>query len=196
MKLFTLILVAFSSLPNFVWANCELITKFSYKTHGLEVSFNNQSIGNYSDVFWNFGDGSTSTENNPSHQYANSGEYKFAIILSTQEGCSARYEGKVYVFANSIETKSREQSINIESVKNYPEPFTKTTNIDFFVEKTTYVVIDVLSVDGLIVKNLLNASLSAGKQSVAFNAENLPPGVYFVHLKSDNQNLVHKIVAQ
>lgn len=196
MRTFTLTLIVLLLTPNFIWANCNLTTKFSYKTQGLNVGFNNQSTGNYSNIVWNFGDGTTSTQNNPSHQYANSGEYKFTVTLQTQEGCLSVYDGKVYVFANSIETKNKKQAIEPKSVKNYPEPFINTTNIDFFMERNTYVVIDICNVDGLIVKNLLNTVLNSGKQSITFNAENLPTGVYFAHLKSDSQRIVHKIIVQ
>ncbi len=196
MRTITLILIAFSLLPSFVWANCNLVTKFSYKTKGLYVTFNNQSVGNYSEVIWSFGDGNVSTEKNPLHKYTNGGEYKFSVTLKTNEGCSSIYQGKVYVFATSIETKNEQQIINPESIKSYPEPFINSTNIDFFIEKSTYIVIDICNTDGVVVRNLHSALLAAGKQSVAFNAENLPPAVYFVHLKSDNQNLVRKIVVQ
>lgn len=196
MRTITLILIAFSLLPSFVWANCNLVTKFSYKTKGLYVTFNNQSVGNYSEVIWSFGDGNVSTEKNPLHKYTNGGEYKFSVTLKTNEGCSSIYQGKVYVFAASIETKNEQQIINPESIKSYPEPFINSTNIDFFIEKSTYIVIDICNTDGVVVRNLHSALLTAGKQSIVFNPENLPSGVYFVRLKSDNQTLVHKIAFQ
>lgn len=38
-------------------------------------------------LFWNFGDGHTSMEINPEHNYNDSGEYPVSLIITTKEGC-------------------------------------------------------------------------------------------------------------
>lgn len=87
--LFTVSLVAFS---------CDLTPKFSYRTKGLTVSFNNKSLGDYSSVLWDFGDGITSTETNPSHLYEHTGMHFFSLTVANETGCRETFEGKVYVF--------------------------------------------------------------------------------------------------
>lgn len=79
MRVITLIFSALFCLPNFAWADCDLITKFAYKTKGLEVAFDNQSIGKYSEVIWNFGDGTNSTSNASSHKYAAAASTNFRL---------------------------------------------------------------------------------------------------------------------
>jgi gliding motility-associated-like protein len=51
-----------------------------------EAEFINQSIG-ANQFFWDFGDGSTSTEENPSHLYENVGTYEVTLIASSDESC-------------------------------------------------------------------------------------------------------------
>lgn len=87
--LLTISLVAFS---------CDITPKFSYRTKGLTVSFNNKSLGDYSSVLWDFGDGITSTETNPSHLYEHTGMHFFSLTVANETGCRETFEGKVYVF--------------------------------------------------------------------------------------------------
>ncbi len=60
---------------------------FTNTNNGLNVSFNNTSIG-ASSWLWNFGDGSSSTQQNPTHTYANPGTYTVCLI-SSNSFCSS-----------------------------------------------------------------------------------------------------------
>ena len=60
------------------------IADFSVVENGLEVQLTNQS-SNGVDYAWDFGDGETSTEENPSHTYQNEGVY--TITLNTIGEC-------------------------------------------------------------------------------------------------------------
>ncbi len=51
------------------------------------VSFINQTSGNYSNVDWQFGDGGSSNDNNPSYTYTNAGEYMVVLTVSDAFGC-------------------------------------------------------------------------------------------------------------
>lgn len=53
----------------------------------LNVQFTNLSTGNPAQFIWNFGDGHTSNEENPSHTYTIPGSYPVGLIVVTQEGC-------------------------------------------------------------------------------------------------------------
>ncbi len=46
------------------------------------------AIGNITSWQWNFGDGNTSTTQNPSHQYASSGNYTVQLIVTSTNNCS------------------------------------------------------------------------------------------------------------
>lgn len=45
---------------------------------------NNYTVSQW---LWNFGDGNTSTQQNPQHNYANTGNYTVELIVTTQNGC-------------------------------------------------------------------------------------------------------------
>ncbi len=62
------------------------IADFSYTVNGLTVNFTNLSQGGTS-YHWNFGDGSTSTQINPSHTYDEDGSY--SVILTAINACGS-----------------------------------------------------------------------------------------------------------
>lgn len=66
----------------------EVISGFTYKadaTNFLKVDFTNASQ-NYKTAAWDFGDGGTSTEVNPSHTYAAGGAYTVKLTVTSDDG--------------------------------------------------------------------------------------------------------------
>ena len=53
----------------------EVSADFSYTNNNLEFTFTDESTGSPTSWLWNFGDGETSTEQNPVHTYATDGDY-------------------------------------------------------------------------------------------------------------------------
>jgi gliding motility-associated-like protein len=63
------------------------------------VQFNDVSTGgNIVQWNWNFGDGNTSTQQNPTHNYTVSGQYDVQLIVTTDKGCT-----DTLVFINYVE---------------------------------------------------------------------------------------------
>ncbi len=58
-----------------------LYTDFDYNINGLEVNFTNLSA-NADSFLWDFGDGHTSTDTNPVHQYATTGTYQVSLTAT------------------------------------------------------------------------------------------------------------------
>ncbi|MBP2145088.1 PKD repeat protein [Methanofollis sp. W23] len=61
-------------------------------TAPLEVNFTDTSVGSPTAWFWEFGDGDTSTEQNPAHEYAEPGLY--TVILTISDGTKTDAETK------------------------------------------------------------------------------------------------------
>jgi PKD repeat protein len=72
---------------NLVTLNCvNPSSSFSSTVNNLTASFTNTSSG-ASSYLWNFGDGRTSTEANPSHVFQTTGTY--TVCLTTNNGCGS-----------------------------------------------------------------------------------------------------------
>jgi len=63
-----------------------LTADFSYDVNSLLTTFTNQSIGSIT-YLWDFGDGTTSTDENPQHQYVTPGTYD--VTLTASNDCSS-----------------------------------------------------------------------------------------------------------
>jgi PKD repeat protein len=55
----------------------------------LEVAFYDLSLGGVVSWAWNFGDGTTSNEQNPVHTYAQEGVYVVSLSITTLDGCES-----------------------------------------------------------------------------------------------------------
>jgi hypothetical protein len=83
--------------------------------------------------------------------------------------------------------------------QNYPNPFNPTTTIKYTVpnanmnQNSALVKLAVYDVLGKEVKTLVNERKQAGSFEVAFNADNLPSGIYFYKLQSGNFTEVKKM---
>lgn len=71
-------------LPNAAYAASFLVDSASCEDRMIQ--FNNTST-NLSQFTWNFGDGQTSTLNNPQHSYANGGQYQVTLTGTSVQGC-------------------------------------------------------------------------------------------------------------
>jgi hypothetical protein len=75
---------------------------------------------------------------------------------------------------------------------NYPNPFSNLTNIEFELSALSKVNMEIYSVNGQKVKQLVNEPLNAGKHSIQWNAKNdldalVLPGTYICHMRVGDQ---------
>ncbi|WP_245926527.1 PKD domain-containing protein [Methanospirillum lacunae] len=69
----------------------------------LTVEFTNQSLGNPSSFFWNFGDGRTSTDRDPIHTYTTPGIYSVTLkAMNDQTGGMATLNKAITVTSGEI----------------------------------------------------------------------------------------------
>jgi PKD repeat protein len=61
---------------------------FTHTTNNLEAAFTNTSSGQIDSLLWDFGDGTTSTEQNPSHIYAAAGTYNVTLTVTNAGGAN------------------------------------------------------------------------------------------------------------
>lgn len=62
-----------------------VVTDYSYNVNCLDVSFNNLSSTGCNDIkeiFWDFGNGNTSTQLNPTHTYSGNGSYTVSLSVT------------------------------------------------------------------------------------------------------------------
>lgn len=71
---------------------------------GLATSFINESgqIDGYITWLWDFGDGQNSSQENPTHQYATSGDYLVELQATTNHGCITSFSRTISVYEQPV----------------------------------------------------------------------------------------------
>ncbi|MBN2000903.1 T9SS type A sorting domain-containing protein, partial [candidate division KSB1 bacterium] len=65
------------------------------------------------------------------------------------------------------------------TLNNYPNPFTKSTKIEYYLPLPGVVQLTVYNTLGEKIQTLVHGKKSEGPHSIQFNAKNLPSGIYF-----------------
>lgn len=79
-------------------------------------------------------------------------------------------------------------------LNNYPNPFNPVTTIQFDLANSGRVTLKVLDTLGREVETLLDKEVALGQHSVAFQADGLASGVYFVSLQGEDFVTYHKML--
>ncbi|MCX6152234.1 MAG: T9SS type A sorting domain-containing protein [Ignavibacteriales bacterium] len=79
-------------------------------------------------------------------------------------------------------------------MQNFPNPFNSSTRITFTLIDRTYIKLKVFNSIGQEIETLVNATLDKGFHTVEFNAENLPSGVYFYSIQTEENTALKKMI--
>ncbi len=208
-----IIIILASLLSLSAFANCELTPKFSYKTKGLQVNFDNRSLGDYTDVRWTFGDGTTISKEDAEHTFDKEGIYTFTLTIYNNEGCSETFEGKVYVFDINRQQEDKEEQEETPdedaqqkelalakgvdgNISNYPNPFSEQTTIVLELMKEGEVEVSVMDLSGKLVATLIDEKMGIGQHTILFERKHLAAGTYVVTAQTPSAILTRKITIQ
>ena len=79
-------------------------------------------------------------------------------------------------------------------VNVYPNPFSRETTFRIFLGETSHVFLFVTDILGNPVATILDEMLVRGESQFTWNAEGLPPGIYFYRLTTSNQSATGKMM--
>lgn len=156
----------------------DISTHFDYAIEAGTVSFTNLNP-TATTFLWDFGDGNSSTEVNPTHTYSANTIYEVSL---TTDAC-----GEDSTRTQSIEIDNLNTTdFNTENLRIYPNPSTD------FVYFTTaeYSSIRIFDNTG----KELKASLSKTEDTYQLDIREFNKGIYFVQIQKDNQTKISKIV--
>ena len=79
-------------------------------------------------------------------------------------------------------------------LQNYPNPFSNSTSIDFYITTSGKVVLSVYDITGSHVKTFFDEHLNSGSHTVDLDARDMSPGVYFCKASMGNFTTTRKII--
>ncbi|QAA80447.1 T9SS type A sorting domain-containing protein [Aequorivita sp. H23M31] len=157
------------------------IADFSETINGGTVSFTNTST-DFDTIFWEFGDGNTSTEVNPTHTYFENGIY----TVSQTIGKCGKSDTKIKTV--EIQTLNK-QIFNQESFSIYPNPAHNILNLKL---KKNYknIQIIILNLSG---KTVFNQSVE-NVSDFTMDISSLSKGLYLIKIAWDNIFYIEKMI--
>jgi len=127
------------------------------------------------------------------------GVYVYGVQAVYTTGLSeAVYTDEIQVETSHTDLTAEPSLIN-KLYSNYPNPFNPVTTIDFSIEKSDHVLIEIYNVSGRRVRTLLSEKKEAGRHSVVWDGKTdsnqiAGSGVYFYRIASGSYTSSRKMI--
>jgi hypothetical protein len=155
--------------------------------------------------FWEFGDGTTSTEPYPVHVYDQDGVYLVCLTLIAQYGdvvCEDTYCDSIGLFGDnktlggftlnvipSIMVGIEETSLFSNELNLFPNPVSSIMNIDYALNSNADVIITIYDLSGRVVDFRFEFGLT-GNNRKRIDVTELKPGMYMLELTANKKDKV------
>jgi uncharacterized repeat protein (TIGR01451 family) len=160
---------------------------FSFVQNGLSYTFTDLSDASANAWAWDFGDGSTSTAQNPSHTYAAPGNYTVCLHVSS----SCRTE----IVCQTIVLVGNTNALNLHGLRAYPNPSMGVFRIEAdLLQGGTYQV-QVLDGKGRMIQAFTQET-TATALSASVDLSDKAAGLYMVRIVHGGQSATLKLVKE
>ena len=154
---------------------------FTFFTMELTALFTNKTTNTVDSYAWDFGDGNTSVERSPQHEYSTSGAYDVMLIATNANGSDTVVK-EVVVEGTGTETAVFNTSAT--QIKAYPNPFNNVINLD--INPNDFTSIQLLDASGRLIKSFVP------QEQIQVN-QSLEKGIYMLRLIGENKTAVSRL---
>jgi len=133
---------------------------------------------------WDFGDGETSTEFNPIHQYWQNGEFTVTLTATSDDCGSDTFSDVVIITGVGIDDRDQQE------FEIFPNPTSGAFNI-FFERNLDKAGIRIIDLQG---GSVFSSQLNINGKASALQDPDLKPGLYLVEVQMDGKNYRRKLV--
>jgi len=165
-------------------------TTTTYGTPPHNVTFTDLSAGAPTAWDWDFGDGGSSTEQNPTYEYTVEGTYTVSLTVSNACDEDTATEVDLIYIDDSVDVAPRLFALE----PNVPNPFNPTTTIAFSLERDGHARLEIFDAAGRSLGALVDRDLQQGRHTVTWRPERQPSGVYFARLTSGGKLAIQRMV--
>lgn len=166
---------------------------------GLTVDFTDTSVSviGITDWLWDFGDGYTSTLQNPTHTFPMIGTY-LTCLIATDACLSDTICLEVPLVATAVDQET-EPGTESMLFMSKPNPAPEGTSLIFDLPSTAKVDLAIYDARGRLVSKLVSASLPAGRHSLPWDRRwasgiDAAAGMYYAVLRVGDETRTRKIV--
>jgi len=118
------------------------------------------------------------------------------VCGKSRNSSTGKYDFMTLKYLNSTISVNTENVIvkDFNIIQHYPNPFNPETNFKFTLSKNTNLKINIYSIDGKQLTQLINSYFSPGEYTVKWDAGSFPSGVYFISFESEHFKEIRKAV--
>lgn len=156
----------------------------------MDIPFTDSTIGATSWA-WNFGDGATSTDQNPTHHYDQSGTYHVILSTTGTDGCADALQ-KTIVVENAHPVTTETSFNDLATIRVFPNPSAGDFTVDFDLETQRIVKGQVFDLLGRAV--LIVPTTAVQNNQIQLNANTLDKGIYILRLEVGDKIVVRKLM--
>ncbi len=128
--------------------------------------------------------------------------YNQWILVWADNRNDPQFEAETGIYAQNISIDGNLGPLGIKennkftanALLNYPNPFKKSTTIEYKIAETGNVNISLYTLQGQFVKNIFNGVKTPGTYTLLFNGFSLSPGIYLYKIINDNYSAYNKMV--
>lgn len=157
--------------------NCEPDFTYSFNDQNVYQFVNTTTIGNVTSVEWEFGDGNSSTFNNPSYTYNAPGIYTVCLITFDEDNMCGETCKDVEVYTLGVGTPDDLHAMNV-----FPNPTDGLLNIGFSGDVHGSVTLDIIDLQGRTVQSQ-RQQVDGSTMNVMLD---VPAGAYYVKVSLEN----------
>lgn len=137
---------------------------------GTNVQFQNSTI-NSTNIQWNFGNGNTSTQQNPTHQFAANGTYTVTLTLTV---CGKMYTKTKQIIISQLNTNE----VWVKEIQLFPNP----TNGQISISNLDYDRVEIFDLSG----RKMQIFKTETNEYLLFDVNHLANGSYLIQLTKNN----------
>ncbi len=159
------------------------IAQFEYTLNGISIDFINLSSSGVQSYEWDFGDGTTSTESDPSHIYSQSGIYNVQLIVTNNSSSDIIIQEIVVIIITNTKPIQDETMIEI-----YPNLVKNLLHINCEMN------LDYIQISNVFGEQVIKILEPDHVEEV--NLKNLSSGTYIITLVSNGQIWTTEFIKQ
>ncbi len=160
------------------------LTGVAYTNTANHYMFSGTGIYNITDYQWDFGDGNTSTDPNPSHWYANAGAYTVKVIASNR--CGSKQASITVNAPVGLQTLQYDQGL----LNIYPNPAVN----DLYLENKTGTTFKDISFYSSMGQQVLQNTPDQGNDKLHLDISGLAQGMYLMRIVTDKGMISHPVM--
>lgn len=154
------------------------------------VQFTDYTSMNPTTWNWDFGDGESSTEQNPVHTYMEDGEYTVSLYAENAE--ESHMKTKVDYIQIGVEGVDDFEAV--ADIKVFPNPVSEMASLSFTLKNDAPIHVDILDLTGKIRSQIFSGKLNRGENMININLDDFDEGIYFIRIINDNFFNIKKVV--